>query len=74
MNKEIQKKLLEAKCQNEETQLVNQCLQEKIQKLQGKLQKAIQYLELYKNKDKKPKEPEYVVVDRAGAVTAPTVT
>ena len=49
----MQKKLLAAKCTNEETQHLNRSLQSKIEKLQKKLSKAVKYLELYKEKEKK---------------------
>lgn len=53
MNKDIQKKLLEVKGVNEDTQHINCYLQEKIDRNRAKLDTAITYLELFKQKEKK---------------------
>ena len=53
MNKDIQKKLLEATRVNEDTQHITYFLQEKLDRYRAKFDKAITYLELYKQKEKK---------------------
>ena len=51
-NSDLHDQLKQTKSLNKQVQQDNRCLQDKVQQLQTKLQKALQYLDHYKNKER----------------------